>query len=68
MEAIDLIRFFSDQPQRYKAIYYGLVGKKTISNLLAAKKNNYLVYFHSWPRLSLTTFQKCLQGLLRLIL
>ncbi|MCH4172632.1 MAG: helix-turn-helix domain-containing protein [Lactobacillus sp.] len=65
MEAIDLIRFFSDQPQRYKAIYYGLVGKKTISNLLAAKKNHYLVYFHSWPRLSLSTFQKCLQALLK---
>lgn len=65
MEAIDLLRFFSDKPQRPKPIYYILIGKKTFSNLLAAKKYHYLRYFYSCHDLSWTLFSKYIHQLVQ---
>lgn len=63
MEARDLLRFFSEIPQRPKPIYYILIGKKTFSNLLAAKKYHYLNYFYSCHTLDWALFVKYIQQL-----
>ncbi|MFD1671595.1 helix-turn-helix domain-containing protein [Agrilactobacillus yilanensis] len=57
MITTDLLRFFSTDPQRVKPIYYTLRGKKTFSNLLAAKKHGYLIYFHSAADLTWGQFE-----------
>lgn len=65
MDNIELLRFFSKQPQRAKPIYYILVGKKTASNLLAACEGHYLAYYHSAPSLKWADTAAILQDLVR---
>ncbi|MCD2255216.1 helix-turn-helix domain-containing protein [Lactobacillus sp. CC-MHH1034] len=58
MDKIDLLSFFNQQPQRIKPIFYVLIGKRTISNLLAGRRNHYLNYFRAAPTLAQTTFNR----------
>lgn len=57
LEAELLLATFATIPRRYKAIFYGLAGKQTVSNLLALREYELLSYFHLYPKLSQTKFQ-----------
>lgn len=52
-----LLAVFATTPRRYKAIFYGLAGKQTVSNLLALRDYGLLNYFHLYPKLSQQEFQ-----------
>ncbi|WP_125766492.1 hypothetical protein [Lapidilactobacillus wuchangensis] len=57
MAAELLLATFAATPRRYKAIFYGLLGKDTVSNLLALREYGLLSYFHLYPKLSQSKFQ-----------
>lgn len=52
---------FDQQARRYKSIYYTLIGKVTVSNLLAASTYQLLPYYHLYPKLKWSVFQEGLR-------
>lgn len=58
-----MLPLFSLKPQRYQAVYYLLIGKRTVSNLLAGLSYDLLPYFHFYPKLSQADYQVALQQL-----
>lgn len=58
-----LLPLFSTKPRRYQAIYYLLIGKRTVSNLSAGLTYQLLPYFHFYPKLSQTDYQAALKQL-----
>ena len=63
MQATILLVTFADQPRRYKAIFYLLQGKQTISNLFAGQEYDLLNQFHLYPNLKWSDYQASLREL-----
>lgn len=63
VQATILLATFALEPRRYKAIYYSLQGKQTISNLFASHEYGLLDQFHLYPKLKWNDYQAALSQL-----